>query len=180
MELMHPNRSKMAAIALEVLPFSVDAPLKALDLGIGTGYFTLHFLGKYPQAKVVAVDGAEAMMELARHRLGSLSERVSFCLGDFRELEGLMPAEQRFDVIYSSYSLHHLGRQDKVGANGQAKKRLKPGGWFLNADLIAEEDLALEKSIQEIRVAGIVQRASGRDGRFLDVARGHGGSNLDC
>ena len=57
MELMHPNRSKMIAIALEVLPFFRDASLDALDLGIGTGYFTLKFLSQYPNAKVVAVDG---------------------------------------------------------------------------------------------------------------------------
>lgn len=103
MELMHPNRLKMVKIALEVLPFSVDVPLDALDLGIGTGYFTLFFLRKYPHANVVAVDGAEAMVELARQRLGNLSERVSFCIGDFRELGRLIPAERRLDVIYSSY-----------------------------------------------------------------------------
>ncbi len=40
MELMHPNRSKMVQIALEVLPFPKTAALRAIDLGIGTGYFT--------------------------------------------------------------------------------------------------------------------------------------------
>ena len=130
MELMHPNRSKMVAIALEVLPFCVDVPLNALDLGIGT----------------------------------------SFYIGDFRELDGLIPAEQRFDVIYSSCALHHVSRRDKVSVIRQAMKRLKPGGWFLNADLIVAEDPAVEKRIQEIRVAGIVRRASGQHDRFLDVA----------
>ncbi len=170
MEFMHPNRSKMIALALQVLPFSSDASLNALDLGIGTGYFTLKFLGQYPGAKVVAVDGAEAMIELARQRLGDLTQRVRFCIGDFRELERLIPEETRFDVVYSSYALHHLNHQDKVSVLRQAVKRLKPHGWFLNADLIAAEDPVVEKRIQEIRVAGIVERASGKHERFQDVA----------
>lgn len=40
----------------------------------------------------------------------------------------------------------------------------------MNADLIVGEDSTVEKRIQEIRVAGIVKRASGRHDRFLDVA----------
>jgi len=170
MDLMHPNRSKMIAIALEVLPFSSRKSLVALDLGIGTGTFTLKFLGQYPRARVVAVDGAEAMIGLARARLGDLAQRVSFCVGDFRELESLLPEEMRFDVIYSSYALHHLHRQDKVKVIRQALLRLKPHGWFLNADLIVGEDAFVEKRIQEIRVTGIVDRAAGKRERFRDRA----------
>ncbi len=95
---------------------------------------------------------------------------MRFCIGDFRELERLIPEETRFDVVYSSYALHHLNHQDKVSVLWQAVKRLKPHGWFLNADLIAAEDPVLEKRIQEIRVAGIVERASGKHERFQDVA----------
>jgi hypothetical protein len=49
-------------------------------------------------------------------------------------------------------------------------KRLQPGGWFLNADLIVAEDPAVERRLQEIRVAGIVERASGKKERFGDMA----------
>ena len=62
--------------------------------------------------------------------------------------------------------LHHQG---KVNVIRQALLRLRPHGWFLNADLIAAEDPIVEKRIQEIRVAGIVERASGKHERFQDV-----------
>ena len=48
MELMHPNRSKMVQVAIEVLPFPKTAALRAIDLGIGTGYFTEQFLNHFP------------------------------------------------------------------------------------------------------------------------------------
>ena len=34
MDVMHPNRHKMVAIALEILPFDPAAPITALDLGL--------------------------------------------------------------------------------------------------------------------------------------------------
>jgi SAM-dependent methyltransferase len=110
------------------------------------------------------------MIKLARQRLGNLAERVRFCIGDFRELGRLIPDEMRFDVVYSSYALHHLNHQDKVNVIQQALLRLKPHGWFLNADLIVAEDPTVEKRIQEIRVAGIVERAAGQKERFRDRA----------
>jgi len=69
MELMHPNRSKMVQIAIEVLPFSNTAALRAIDLGIGTGYFTEQFLNHFANSRVLGVDGAQAMVELAKERL---------------------------------------------------------------------------------------------------------------
>ena len=38
MELMHPNRTKMAVIPLEFMLFDADKSLCALDLGVGTGF----------------------------------------------------------------------------------------------------------------------------------------------
>jgi hypothetical protein len=45
-----------------------------------------------------------------------------------------------------------------------------PGGWFINADLIAADSPELESRLQELRVAGIVKRAGGADNRFTDSA----------
>ena len=69
MELMHPNRSKMVQVAIEVLPFPRTAALRAIDLGIGTGYFTKQFLNHFPNSRVLGIDGAQAMVELAKARL---------------------------------------------------------------------------------------------------------------
>jgi ubiquinone/menaquinone biosynthesis C-methylase UbiE len=169
MELMHPNRGKMVRVALDVLPFSPERPLRALDLGVGTGYFTEKFLRHYPAAQVWAVDGAAAMIDLARARLGSLAERVRFIVGDFRNLSGIVPEEEPFDVVFSSFALHHLGRNDKETVVGQARERLQTGGWFLNADIHVAESPAIEERIQELRVDGIMQRARGLDARFANA-----------
>lgn len=90
MEIMHPNRSKMVDIALEVLPFDSQSSIRALELGTGTGFFTKRFLETYPNSKIISVNGAESMVNLAKARLGRngheslLAKRVDFRIADFR------------------------------------------------------------------------------------------------
>ena len=168
MELMHPNRSKMVEIALEVLPFESDARLKGLDLGVGTGYFTERFLEAFPQSKVYGLDGAKTMVDLAKTRLGGLGKNVDFRVGDFRDLGRLLAGVESLDVVYSSYALHHLTRDEKTSVVREAVSLLRVGGWFVNADIIAGDTPDVETRIQEIRVNGIVERARGVDPRFRD------------
>lgn len=170
MEVMHPNRPKMVQVALDVLPFPPQSCLKALDLGIGTGYFTEKFLQRYPNASVVAVDGAEAMIELAKTRLGDLATQVDIRVADFRQLDQLGLQSGSFDVVFSSYALHHLNRDEKQRVVAQAMSLLKADGWFLNADLIVAESPQMEERIQELRIQGILERANREDVRFRDAA----------
>ncbi len=170
MELMHPNRTKMVRVALEVLPFPSEQRLNGLDLGVGTGYFTMRFLEQYPHARVLAVDGAQAMVDLAQARLGQRADRVRFRIGDFRQLRELVTADGPFDVAYSSFALHHLGPQAKRAVLAVVPDLLKPGGWFVNADILVAGPPEMERRIQDIRIAGIVERAAGRDPRFVDAA----------
>jgi len=170
MELMHPNRSKMVQIAIEVLPFPKTAALRAIDLGIGTGYFTKQFLNHFPNSRVLGIDGAQAMVELAKARLTSLASRVQFVIGDFRKLQELASGAGAVDVVFSAYALHHLSLTDKETVLRQVVGLLVPNGWFINADLIVADSPELESQLQEIRVAGIVKRAGGSDNRFPDAA----------
>ncbi len=168
MDICHPKRSKMVEIALEVLPIESGAGPAGLDLGIGTGYFTERFLEAFPQAKVHAVDGAKTMIDFAKTRLGERGRQVSYQVGDFRDLEQLIAGVESFDVVFSSYALHHLTRDEKASVVSEVVSLLRPGGWFVNADIVAADTSGAEKRIQEIRVKGIVERARGVDPRFAD------------
>jgi len=170
MDLMHPNRPTMIRIALQTLPFERSAPLWALDLGVGTGYFTGRFLGHFPNSRVLALDGAGLMADLARARLGALAGRVEFRIDDFRNLKIALAGSPPFDVVFSSFALHHLDRSDKQAVVHEALRLLKPKGWFVNADIVVADSPEMEKRIQEVRVAGILERAGGRDERFRDAA----------
>ena len=166
MDIMHPLRWKMIDIALEVLRFPRAQALKVLDLGVGTGVFTERFLETYPAATVIALDGAEAMLKLAAARLGKLSDRVRWVQADFLALPPEISKPENFDVVISSYALHHLDATQKLALLKSMVSALKPDGWVLNADIVVGETDNAERRHQQIRVAGITGRAPDGDERF--------------
>ncbi len=167
MDVMHPNRHKMIEFALEILPYQPTDHPCALDLGIGTGFFTSRFLQKYPDSSVTGVDGSEEMINLAKSRLQNVSKQVSFVNDNFVRLKDILPPGQRFDVIFSSYALHHLDKETKKRVLDDATSLLKEGGWFVNADLVVSSYSEIEDRIQDIRIQGIHSRSS--DKRFKDL-----------
>ena len=170
MDIMHPLRLKMIDVALDVLPFPSASPLKILDLGVGTGAFSLKLLERYSNSEVVAIDGSSSMLELARARLGEYAQRVEFVVSDFRAIPATLLEPDTFDVVISSYALHHLDADDKGSVLRSVVAALRTGGWLLNADLVVANSPDVEERIQEIRVDAVTERAPTDDQRFSSPA----------
>jgi tRNA (cmo5U34)-methyltransferase len=166
MDIMHPLRWKMIDIALEVVPFQQKQSLKALDLGVGTGVFAKRFLEKYPNSRIVAVDGAASMLKLAKSRLGDLAQCVEWIRTEFQTMPAAVLSPNTFEVVISSYALHHLNAQEKRAILKSVVRAIRPGGWFLNADIVAAEAPDVEERIQEIRIKAVTDRAPAQDKRF--------------
>ena len=170
MDIMHPLRHKMIEIALDVLPFPREQALKVLDLGVGTGAFTLRFLEKYSNSRVVAIDGSSSMLELARARLREYAHRVEYLVSDFRAIPATILEPEAFDVVISSYALHHLSASEKLSLLRSVVPAIRPGGWMLNADIMVADSPDSEQRIQDLRVQAVTQRAPVDDERFCSPA----------
>lgn len=166
MDLMHPNRHPMAAVILDVLAASATPPSLIVDLGTGTGFLLQRLLTRFPHCRAVAVDGSAEMAAMAQSRLGELADRVRFVVADFRAPAAFAVEPGTADAVVSAYALHHLNLPEKREALARCRELLRPGGWFLNADLIVAESAEMEHLTQQMRVAGIVARAAGADPRF--------------
>jgi tRNA (cmo5U34)-methyltransferase len=166
MDIMHPLRSKMIEVALEVIPFQQTQALKALDLGVGTGVFAKRFLENYPNSRIIAVDGAASMLKIAESRLGDLTQCVEWILTEFQAMSTTVLSPDTFDVVISAYALHHLNAQEKLAVLKSVVRAIRPGGWFLNADIVAAEAPDVEERIREIRIKAITDRAPAQDKRF--------------
>jgi len=83
---------------------------RILDLGCGPGDITFRFAKRFPEATVIGVDGAAAMIQLANKRKAQekgVADKVQF-------VEGFIPGAAipggPYDLIVSNSLLHHLHR----------------------------------------------------------------------
>jgi len=102
-----------------------------LDLGAGTGLLSSFILKKYPQATLTLIDISEKMMEVAKMRFADLSN-VHYIIDDYTNYV----AENKFDLIVSALSIHHLTDSDKRKVYKNAFDSLRAGGIFINCDQV--------------------------------------------
>lgn len=126
-----PHRVDALEVLCELLPARVE---RVLDLGTGDGITLGLVLAARPEAAGVGLDfGAEmlrraserfagdARVEIARH---DLSEPLSSTLGTF-------------DVVVSSFAIHHCAPDRQRALYAEVFGILRPGGCFVNAEHVA-------------------------------------------
>jgi ubiquinone/menaquinone biosynthesis C-methylase UbiE len=92
------------------------APSSALDLGTGTGQGAFAIAGRFPDAQVVGVDLAEAMLAEARRKTpAELAERVRFENGD---ASALPFPDASFDLVAHANMIPFFDELARVLAPG--------------------------------------------------------------
>ncbi|UWN49074.1 Release factor glutamine methyltransferase [Alcanivorax sp. ALC70] len=141
-----PDTETLVEAALETLP---DTPLRAVDLGTGTGAVGLSLALERPAWRVTLTDASAAALAVARDNAEALGANVTLLRGDW--LEALAGP---FDLIISNPPYvdpddHHLeqgdvrheprsalaahdrGLADLRVITAQARERLADGGWLM-------------------------------------------------
>ncbi len=104
---------------------AVEAGHRVLDLGCGTATLTLLVERLHPRARVHGLDGDPEVLATARRKLAAAHSRVSLV----QAFASPLPfADRSFDRVVSSLVLHHLTREEKLGALGEVLRVLRPGG----------------------------------------------------
>ena len=136
-----PGYDELFAAAGELITFPRDAPVEVLDLGAGTGLFAKLVIEKCPQGRFVLWDVADKMLDMARERFRDCPERFEFVVGDYRDLRD----KERFDMVISSLSIHHLSDMEKKELFRRISAALRDGGIFINVDLVLGSTPTLEE-----------------------------------
>ncbi len=132
MRIALPGYDDLFGTATTLIPALAGDPVDVLDLGAGTGLFSWHVLRRFPRSRLVLVDLAGKLLDVARRRFAGLPVEVR--LADYRAL-ALEPG-RRFDAVISSLSIHHLEDAEKAALFGRAFGLVRPGGVFVNVDQI--------------------------------------------
>jgi tRNA (cmo5U34)-methyltransferase len=123
--------------AVEALELASHPPRRILDLGAGTGLYSSFVRESYPDVELVLLDGAPAMLELAK---SAISEPATFFVAD---LNDLLP-DGKFDAVISALAIHHLEDVDKRALFARVHDALEHGGLFINAEQVSGPSEALD------------------------------------
>lgn len=135
-----PYYPQMIEALISALPFDPVAGINVLDLGCGTGKVSRAVLDAYPSARLSCLDMAQNMLDLARRKLADSPDARFICANFYH-----YSFDASYDAILSSLALHHMVTlQDKLDFYKKIYAALKPGGVFVNADLVLASTDALQ------------------------------------
>ncbi|MCI0598816.1 MAG: class I SAM-dependent methyltransferase [Beijerinckiaceae bacterium] len=132
-DFTEPN-SKFVALFSDKFP--AFRGQKILDLGCGPADITIRLALRYPWAGVVGLDGADAMLDIARKtivRHASLASRLHVRRWHIGKEANPLGAQQ-FDAVVSNSLLHHM--RDPIDLWKAVRSCAAPGAAVLVMDLI--------------------------------------------
>jgi tRNA (cmo5U34)-methyltransferase len=173
-----PHRTEGEAALLEWLPPSTA---RVLDLGSGNGRLVELIARARPSAQAIAVDFSDTM--LAELRTKSASNPWLTVVG--HDLARPLPASLgTFDVVASSFAIHHLEHERKRALYGEVYDLLRPGGMFLNLEHVASPTATLHASF--LACLGVTTEDEDPSNKLLDLEtqlswlRSIGYEEVDC
>jgi ubiquinone/menaquinone biosynthesis C-methylase UbiE len=101
---------------------------RSLEIGAGTGYFSLNMLRAGVIEEATCTDISPGMLETLRANARSLDVEVQTVAAD---AERLPFADESFDLVFGHAVLHHIPRLER--AFGELERVLVPGGTLLFA-----------------------------------------------
>ena len=170
-----PRRAEGEATLLEELP---PTARRILDLGSGDGRLLGLLLERFPRAEGVGLDFSSVMLGKAERRFRGVS-RVRIVDHD---LAKALPDLGVFDVICSSFAIHHLEHERKRTLFAEIFRALAEDGVFCNLEHVASPTPRLHARFFEY-MANPVEDPSNK---LLDVEtqlgwlRESGFDDVDC
>ena len=172
-----PHRTEGEAALLAQVPTSAQ---RILDLGTGDGRLLALLKIERPQAHSVALDFSATMLEKVRHRFAT-DATVTIVE---HNLDHPLPDLGQFDVIASSFAIHHLNHDRKRSLYGEILERLLPGGIFCNLEHVASPTPELHARF--LQTIGYTPETEDPSNQLLDIEtqlqwlRQLGFTQVDC
>ncbi|WP_346289481.1 class I SAM-dependent methyltransferase [Sphaerothrix gracilis] len=133
-----PHRTEGEAVLLAHVPLQAK---RVLDLGTGDGRLLGLVKLDRPELQSIALDFSPTMLKTVRARF---AEDETVCVID-HNLDKPLPALGQFDVVVSSFAIHHLSHERKRSLYQEIFAHLEPGGIFCNLEHVASPSQRLHE-----------------------------------
>lgn len=172
-----PHRTEGEAVLLDFMPQKVE---RILDLGCGDGRLLALLLIDHPDSEGLALDFSPTMIKAARERFNK-NPKVQVV---DHNLDKPLPDLGQFDVIVSSFAIHHCTHERKRQLYTEVYQALTPGGVFCNLEHVASPTEELHSRF--LHALGAKEGEEDPSNKLLDVEtqlhwlREIGFQNVDC
>ena len=171
-----PHRSAGEATLLSEIP--VEAR-RILDLGCGNGHLLALVLEHCPDATGVGLDMSDVMLEQSGQRF--TDDRVSLIR---HNMDHPLPDYGSFDVVVSSFAIHHCTHERKRELYAEAWEALGTEGVFANLEHVSSPNDRIHGRF--VREMGMTPEDEDPSNKLLDVEtqlrwlREIGFEDVDC
>jgi ubiquinone/menaquinone biosynthesis C-methylase UbiE len=104
---------------------------RVIDLGCGTASLIIKIKQKYPEARVIGLDGDATILGIARKKIDSLKLDIALEEGMIFKLPY---SDNSFDRVFTTLALHHLKKPERENAIEEMFRILAPKGEIFVAD----------------------------------------------
>jgi SAM-dependent methyltransferase len=164
------HRATYAALRAFLEERFAGRPFSVLDLGCGDASFIAAALRGTTASAYTGLDLSATALELARRNLAGVIDEPRLEKVDL--LDGLRAATTTFDVVSSSYALHHLSLAEKSAFLGHCRRALAPGGVVAIIDVMRGEAESRDAYIERF-TADLARRADAYSPGELEALLGH-------
>ncbi|MFN3466931.1 MAG: methyltransferase [Candidatus Brocadiales bacterium] len=133
---MHNTAMGHAELLARVVPLRGARTL--LDIGAGSGAFSIYFCKANPNLKATLLDLPKTL-EVTREFVTNygMKERITLLPGDYNK-----SLPKGFDVAFLSHVIHSEGEKEDLALMKRVYRSLNPGGRIMVQDFILKEDKA--------------------------------------
>ncbi|PSB02475.1 ubiquinone biosynthesis protein UbiE [Merismopedia glauca CCAP 1448/3] len=134
----------------ELLVSHFQKPFRMLELGCGDASFTAQALVDTNIAAYQGIDLSEVALEIAEENLAAIAIETILLKGDLSNFTNELPQNkpQQFDIIMTSFALHHLDLAQKDSVINNISNCLNPDGIFILIDVVRQENEEREAYIR--------------------------------
>jgi tRNA (cmo5U34)-methyltransferase len=180
------ERAAQLNAAIQWLSIFLQPPAHVIDLGAGPGTLAEKILLTFPEIQVTCLDGSEEMLNVAKQRLASFANRLSFIQADFGLETWTSNLPQGIDAIVTARAIHNVRKLKFIErVYKDIYNVLRPGGFFLNIERVNFSSRTLRRYYRQLQMKSR-GRAAKVDGpapslvQQLRLLKRAGFKDIDC
>jgi 2-polyprenyl-3-methyl-5-hydroxy-6-metoxy-1,4-benzoquinol methylase len=129
--MKHEELGEAAQKHLQV--FVQHSPIKMLDIGCGDAHQISEQLKQLNFSTYTGYELSEQATQFAEKHFAAFEKKVNFQIGSMQEL--IKKDQLSYNVIYSSFAIHHLTDDEKKEIINDCYVKLEDGGLFILIDI---------------------------------------------